>query len=94
MVNPTIGSVTTTLVREVFPVFVTAKVYVITSPSLPVPLTTAVFTSAILGVCVSGVSVGVLLSTEVPDTSVTLFPFGSFAVAKAVLTTLPASISN
>jgi hypothetical protein len=29
--------------------------------------------------------VGVLLSTAVPDTSVTSFPFGSFAVAKAVL---------
>jgi hypothetical protein len=37
--------------------------------------------------------VGVLLSTAVPDTSVTSFPFGSFAVAKAVFTTLPASIS-
>jgi hypothetical protein len=35
--------------------------------------------------------VGVLLSTAVPDTSVTSFPFGSFAVAKAVFTTLPAS---
>jgi hypothetical protein len=49
IVNPIIGSVTTTLVRVVFPVLVTAKVYVMTSPTLPVPPTAAVFTSAILG---------------------------------------------
>jgi hypothetical protein len=33
-----------------------------------------------------------LLSTAVPDTSVTSFPFGSFAVAKAVLTTTSINI--
>jgi hypothetical protein len=36
-------------IKVVFPVLVTAKVYVITSPTLPVPPTAAVFTSAILG---------------------------------------------
>jgi hypothetical protein len=47
IVNPIIGSVTTTLVSTGFQ-FGYSKVYVMTSPTLPVP-PTAVFTSAILG---------------------------------------------
>jgi hypothetical protein len=47
IVNPIIGSVTTTLVGLCFSISY-SKVYVITSPTLPVPPTAAVFTSAIL----------------------------------------------
>jgi hypothetical protein len=62
-----------------------------TSPTLPVPPTAAVFTSAILGFELMGSGWRIVVLPF--DTSVTSFPFGSFAVAKAVLTTLPASIS-
>ena len=93
--NPDNGSVTTTLVNVTSPVLVTVKVYVITSPTAPVPPTEEVFTRAIDGVCVNGVVVGsswkLLLSS---DKSVTGPPIGGVPVAVAWLVTEPASRSD
>jgi hypothetical protein len=72
----------------VFPVLVTAKYRYITT--LPVPPTAAVSQAQYLDF--ESMGSGWSIVYRVPDTSVTSFPFGSFAVAKAVFTTL-ASIS-
>jgi hypothetical protein len=58
--------------RVVFPVLVTAKVYVITSPTFPVPPTAAVFTRAMRGLCQWGIRRGIVC--HVAEISVTLFP--------------------
>ena len=103
IVNPTMGSVITIFVRVVFPVLVTANVYVITSPTRPVPDTIPVFTKAMLGLGVKGVTVQVrhvgstghvvhgVGSVEVP---VTLAPVGGVPTTVAKLYTTAASISD
>ena len=88
-VNPTIGSVTITFVNNLLPVFSTVKVYVMTSPTLPVPPTLAVFIRAIAGVWFMVVIVAVSLSFAVPEVSVA--PSSEDVVAELVI--LPASIS-
>jgi hypothetical protein len=77
-----------TLVRVVFLYCLLQSNYI---TYFPVPPTAAVFTRAIRGVCVNGVSVGIVVGSS-RDICYTI-SLGSFAVAKAVFTTLPASIS-
>ena len=88
-VNPVIGSVTTTFVNVVIPVFSTVKVYVMTSPTFPVPPTLAVFIKAIADVWFMVVIVLSSLSLAVPEISVA--PSSEDVVAELVI--LPASIS-
>ena len=89
IVNPTIGSVMITFVNVVVPVFSTVKVYVMTSPILPVPPTLAVFIRAIADVWLVVVIVLSSLSFAVPEISVA--PSSEDVVAELVI--LPASIS-
>ena len=63
------ASVTETLVKGTFPVLVTAKVYVITSPTAPVPPTTAVLTKAKAGagVCKEAAFTAINAQSDSPE---------------------------
>ena len=83
---PTLASLTVTLVRVTFPVFVTRNVYGTDEPAvLPVGVP-AVFFSVTLGV--------EAMSVVIPSVAVTAGPLGGVAEVVAVLTTLPASTSD